>query len=382
MAPESVDVVALGPPPADPYAAAAGVWALARAASERGDRVRVLYPEGATGGSPPTGVTATPIGLSLRRPGAALEDAEFAALAGRRVAVDSTLVVRDPSGVGALGLAGRGRMRPTLVAFARGAEIARFDQERTNRPPSGFIDRLDAWRDRRALRRLERAALDEPDAVFCDTPGVAEALVTEYGLPRNRLEPTFPIVPHLPEPPTRAVARSTLGIPTDVPVVVAPTSSEGMEGSAVDRIREAFRRIRPLFPGVRLVIVGASAPSDPGVVAVASRDGPAFATGLAAADLALIAPPGPGFDPGPVFALRARVATLSTGTVVLPPPVAEAVRRSASDDAGDIASGLAELLADPAACRELASAGPERVRGYSPEQVLAQVDAVMRRRTG
>ena len=337
MAPRTVDVVAVGPPPIDPYATAATAWAIARSLAERGDRVRVLYPEGPPGLPPPPDVVGTAVPLPLRRPGAALEPAEFAALAGRRVRPDATLVVRDPSGLGPLGLSGRRSEGPIVVSFVRGLELHAFDRERTGRPPAGFADRLDTWRDRRAVRRLERAALAEPAALFSDDPELTKALTNEYGIDARLLRPTVPPVPRLPPGPPRAKARETLGIPPDVPVVAAPSASEDAEAAGISRVREAFRRIRSLFPGVRLVVAGAATPVEPGVVGVPSRDAETLALALSAADVAVVAPSRTGFDVGSVYAMHAGVATIVGAGVHFPIPPDGAVRVAASDDSGDLA---------------------------------------------
>lgn len=377
MAPRTVDLVAIGAAPTDPYSSLAGVWSMARAAAERGDRVRVLFPYGATGGPPPDGVVAEAVPFPLRRPGMALEDADFASAAGRRVRRDADLVVRDPAGIGPLGLGGPRGAHLHLVSFVRSVGIREFDRERDGTAATGFIDRIGVWRDRRAVRRLERAALLEPELLFCEAPGLADDLVAEYGIARSRLRPTTSAVPALADPPSRAEARERLGIPPDVPTVVAPVAPDAVEGPGTDRVREAFRRIRPLFPGVRLVVAGANAPSEPGVIAVPARDAGALAAALAAGDVALVVPRRRGFDPGVVFAQRAGCATIATGSAELPVAPGAAVRVPPSEDPGDIASTLAELVADPAACREMAVAGREYARRFDPRRCWEEIDAAI-----
>ena len=374
MAGRTVDLVASGPAPVDPYAPDGGIWSVARAAVERGDRVRVLYPQGGIGGAPPDGVVAEAVPFALKRPGTALEGADFAAAAGRRIRREAELVLRDPAGLGPLGIGGRRASSARLVALVRSLEVRAFEREQATAAPGGFLDRLGSWQDRRAVRRLERAALLEPDLVFCASPELVDLLATEYGIDRARLRPTTPPVPELPEGPTREAARAQLGIPPDVPAVVAPLSLEDAEAGRTEAIREAFRRIRPLFPGVRLVLAGTTAPTDPGVLSVPARTPEAFSAAIAAADVALIAPGRAGFDPGVVFAHRAAVATLATRSVVLPVPAGPSIRVAPSDDAGDVASTLAELVADPAARREMAVAGRELARRFDPSHWWEEID--------
>ncbi len=376
MAPRTVELVARGPPPLDPYAPAAGTWALARAYAERGDAVHVLYPEGPKEAEPFEGIRATAVPLPLRRPGAAIEEAEFARRAGHRLRAESELVLRDPVGIGPLGVRARAP-RARLVGLVRAVELAAFDRERAGRPGTGFVDRLDGWRDRRSLRRLERAALEEPEALFGDDPALADALEQEYQVGPPRLRAGRPPVPYLPGPPRRDAARGALGIPTDVPVVVVPAASPSAEESGIDHAREAFRRVRPFFPGARLVVVGTEAPPDPGVVSVPGRDAAAFAGALTAGDVALIVSARPGFDPGIVFAARAGCATIAYRSTVGAAPPANAVRTVGAEDPGDLASALADLVADLGAARELAERGKEFAETFGPDRVIAEIDRAL-----
>ncbi len=369
MASRTVDLVAIGPPPTDPFAPAARAWALARALVRRGDRVSVLYPEGPEGDRVPEGVTALPIAVPLRRPGTPFADAEFAGVVGRRLHREAALVLREPAGLGALGVRG-----PRLIVFAHGAEFLEFDAAAGG---GAFLDRLDRWRDRRSLHRLERAALSEAEAIFCDGPALLETLQTEYGLPRERMRVSLPPVPDLPAGPSRAEARGSLGIPPDVPAVVVPAFSDRAEENGLALAREACGRIRALFPGVRLILVGATATAEPGTVGLPRRDGSSFALAFSAADVALVIPTRTGFDPAAVFAMRAGCATIAAATVVLPAVPEGAVRVPVSADAGDVASVLAELVADPAACRELGARGRKYAQGFDPERTLAEVDAAL-----
>lgn len=378
MASRTVDLVAFGPPPVDPYEPWATAWALAAAFAARSDRVRVLHPDGPAGAEPPAGTVGIPVPLPLRRPGAAADEAGFAAAAGRRLDPNADLVVRDPVGFGSLGLDSRRATRPKVVAFVRSVELHAFDRARATLASGRLVDRLDAWRDRRTVRRLEQVALKEADVLFSDAPELSSELSQEYGVPEQRLRPAVPPVPVLAPPSSRNAARSTLGIPTDVPVVVAPTAEERAEPAGVDRACEVFRRVRPFFPGARLVVVGASAPEDPGVVSVPGRDRRTFALGLVAANVALFAGRRPGFDPVLVNAMRAGVAPASVPGVRLPIDPEGAVRYAVSDDPGDLASTLAELLADPALCREIAARGMKKAERYLPERVLQSVDAALR----
>ncbi|HTW54843.1 MAG TPA: glycosyltransferase [Thermoplasmata archaeon] len=371
MAAAAVEVLAAGPPSDDPYEPAASAWALAEGFRRRGCDVRVLYPAGPSEAAAPDGIVALRVDLPLKHPGAVAEPAEFAAAAGARLRRDAALVVRDPSGLGPLG----GR-RP-VAAVVRSLALLEFDRERSARAPNGVLERLDVWRDRRTLRRLERAALGEAERVFAEGSDLAETLATDFKVERDRLRPTRTPVEAGPPPPARAAARGAIGIPTDVSAVAVLAAASDPERSGVDRACEAFRRIRPLFPGVRLLVAGAPAPTEPGVHQVPGRDRATFARVLAAADVALFVPRSTGFDPGVVLALRQGVAAVALPTVRLPDVPDGAVRRPPNDDPGELSSAIAELVADPAARRALQEAGAPYADRFRPETVAAEIAAAV-----
>jgi hypothetical protein len=374
MAHRSVDVVTLGPSPLDPYDPAATAWALAGAYAARGDEVRVLRPEGPAAGPIPEGVASLEVSVPIRRPGAAVDQAAYAEAAGRKVGRAVDLIVRDPSGLGALGAPGRTPGSPPLVAFVRGLELQSFDRERTVAPRSGWFDRLDTWRDRRSVRRLERAALSEADLLLADDSRLPPALSQEYALPGNRVGYAVPPVPVLPQPASRDAARGALDLPRDVPVAVTPTPDDRPDGPVVAQARETFRRIRPLFPGARLIVVGTTAPADPGVISVPRRDPFSFGHALAAANVGLFAGGTTGFDPMIVAAMRAGCAVAATPSVRVPVPAEGAIQYAPTDDPGDLASTLAELFADPALTRDVASRAGAYAERYLPERLVGAID--------
>jgi len=378
----TVDVVTVGPPPLDPYEPSASAWALAAALAARGDDVRVLHLLGPDTGPVPPGVTAIPVEIPLRRPGGPVEPAEFASAAGRRLRKPLDLVLRDPLGLGSLGARRLRRGPPLVGGFARALELRAFEGERQGLSSSGFVDRLDTWRDRRSVRRLERAALDEADRVFYDAKEVAKSLTEEYGVVDRKLVALPPAVPLLPPLPTRESSRHDLRIPSDVPVVVAPAAFEAPASSGVDRVLEAFRRVRPFFPGVRLVLCGAPAPSDPGVIVLPARRADTLADALASADVAVFARRVPGFDPGVVLAARAAVPPIVLPSARLAVEPAGGVRVAASDDPGDLASALAELLADPVVRKEVGQAAARFAQAFLPERVAAALNEALSPKAG
>jgi len=375
MTSRTVDVIASGPPSSDPYDPAQPAWALAAALAQQGDQVSVLHP-GANDGTPaPAGTTGVPVALPVRRPGAAVEGADYARAAAKKVRAGTDVVLRDPAGLGRLGLSrARGR-GPIVAAFVRAIEVDTFERERGGHAPAGFRDRLDTWIDRRSVRRLEEAALREADRLFYDAAGLPAELLQRYGIPERRFHAALPPVAAVPMPMTRDEARASFRVPADVPVVVAPAPFEQPEPSGTDRAREAFRRVRSFFPGARLIVVGTSAPNEPGVTFATERDAGTLGRALAAADVAVFDRRLPGFDPGVVLALRAGRAVIVGPNVRLPVEPGAALRTVPSDDPGDFASVLAEVLADPAIRRALSAEGTRYAGAFDPVRVAEVVTA-------
>jgi hypothetical protein len=373
MSSRTVDVLAAGPPPSDPYDPAASAWALAGAMAARGDQVTVLHPAGTPGVAPPKGTNAVAIDLSLRRPGAAVEGAEFTTAAAKRIRKNADLILRDPAGLGRLGMHRGSAGSPVVAVFVRGIELDSFDRERPAGSKAGFRDRLDTWRDRRAVRRLEEASLREADRLFYDTVLLPTTLLREYDIPERRFRAALPPVPVLPDAPTRGEARASFRIPLDVPVLVAPAAFEQPEPSGIDRAREAFRRVRSFFPGARMIVAGAPSPPEPGVAVAPERDSATLARALAAADVAIFDRRVPGFDPGVILALRAARCVIVGPAVSLPVDPGAAVRKATSEDPGELASILAELLADPAARRTLATGAELYAAPFDPARVAEVV---------
>ncbi len=374
MAGSSIDLIAPGPAPADPYEPAASAWALARGLSARGHAVRVVHPAAASEAPAPDGIEVVTFPSVSRHVGYVRGDAELALAARRHLRPGVDVVIRDPLRPGALGVGG-GHRAPAVIALVRGVELEAFDQPGAPVPGRGLRARLDRWRDRSTLRKLELAAVSEARRVFCETSELAARLREEYGVAPERLGELRRAVGYPATMPTRAAARGAVGIPLDDPLVVAVAPSSDPADPGLARVREAFARLRPIFAGARLVLAGAAAPAGNGITVRPARDTDSLATAVAAADLAVFLGGTPSFDPGVALALRAGVAVLTSPRVRLPPGTEAAVRRLSSDDTGELSSAFAELLADPAARRELARGAAEQASLFAPEQVAADLEA-------
>ncbi len=373
----SIELLAAGPCPADPYDPTSAPWALAAGIAAWGDRVRVLHPPGPVPGTPPSGVEELVVDLPLRRPGAAVEEAAFAEAAARRLRPDAQIVVRDPLGLGRL-RPGKRRDDLTVVGIVRGVERLTLDRNASERRSGGFLGRVDLWRDRRAVGRLEAEAIDEAERLFYADPDLPEILKREYGVDPRRLSEA-PTAVLGGERPSRAAARAALRLPLDVLVVAAPLASDDPAAPEAKAAREAFRRARSLFAGVRLVAVGAPSPgAEPGSTWDADRSVAAYERALAAADIAIVAPERPGFDPGAALALRAGCPLLASPHLRLPGAPDGAVRLAATPEPADLAAALAELLADPEQRRHLREAGTRFGERFEPERVAAVVTAERR----
>lgn len=368
MARRTIDVVAAGPPSSDLYDPAASAWALAEGFAARGDSVQVAYP-GREGDAPaPPGVTAVPFPAVTGHVGTFLGEAELAKEAGRRLRPTAEVVVRDPAGVGALGHhAGR---RPVVV-FVRSLVDdedgpAGRSPASTGRPPLG-------WAERRKARRLQRAALAEATTVCCATTVQRDRLRDDYGVRPERLRLAPLAVRTGASPPSREAARRLLAVPDDVPLAVVLPTPEPAGPELLAPALEAFQRTRLIFPGARLVVVGAPEAKGASVVLRPERTLEAVAAAVAAADAAVALGRGHAVDPGLVLSLRAGVATVAPPEVDLGGLGDGAIRRVPTSDAGEVASALAELFADPALRRELGERARDLASPFDPSRLIERL---------
>jgi glycosyltransferase involved in cell wall biosynthesis len=178
-------------------------------------------------------------------------------------------------------------------------------------------------------------------------------------------------VPPSAPAPGREPARRAVGVPDDVGVVAVLPSPDGTGPPAA--VLEAFQRARVIFTGARLVLIGAPAAPPGGTVALPGRDGGTIANALAAADVAVATGHPSGFDPGVVLALRAGLPTVVPTAAA--DPAGPALRGVDPGDAGELASVLADLLADPAERRTLGDSARKYAERFDPARLAAELEA-------
>ena len=372
MAARSVDIVASGPPSSDLYDPAAPAWALATGLAARGHSVQVIFPGPADTRPPAEGVTVAPFSPVTPHLGTPAGDAELTRAAVHHLRPQAEAIVRDPSGLGAIGLR-RGR-RP-VVSFVRSLSIDQAAGGSDSPAPGGLAGKLAFWGARRGARRLERDSLLEASAICCETVPQRDRLVQDYRVAPERVRVAPPAVARGPAVPTREAARRKLSVPDDVLLAILLPPVDPAAGAAANPALEAFRRTRPIFPGARLGVVGLPGVTGPGVLAVPSRDADAVAVAAAAADVAVSFAPGTSLDPGLVVALRAGVPSVVAASLDLGAGAESAVRRAPTTDSAELASVLAELFADPEVRRTMAESARSFAQRFEPEHLAAELEA-------
>jgi glycosyltransferase involved in cell wall biosynthesis len=357
-----------------------GVWALGSALAGRGHTVRVLYPSstlesppGPVGGVRPVpvpvvGVPRRPFGrdIVIGRNASALVDPAADLLLGndeKAGAIDAALT--RPGG------------RPLFAMSVHDVALHTFDTLRPLEPDRGWRQRVGNFLDRRTLRSLEGRALRRARAVLVGSDLNRRLLTKYYQLPPSRVH----LLPHgVPDPidvGTRAAARAALHVPLDVPLVAFIGRTPARQG--LPTALEAFRRIRAFFPGARLAVVGSSTAAEPGVLSLGPVDEETKARVLRAADVFLFPARYEGFGLAPREAMRYGVPTIVSAHVPLEGIAApQAVRIVATDEPGDYASELAELLADPALARAVGEAGRRAADEFSYGRMADRFEEIFR----
>ena len=350
-----IDFVATAPPAETSSGLSRAVWELAAGLQSRGHSVRVLYPAERPMKLPPfRGVepVAIPFLGQSRRPFG--RDIEIARNASDVLRRNADIVVGSDEKAGALKLP-HGR-RPVFGMFFFDVALHTFDTLRPLEPDRGLRQRVGNWLDRGTLKRLERAAAGRASVILVGAALNRELLQRYYHIDPKRVA-VLPLgVPDPMEGTDRAAARRQFKIPLDVPTVLFVGRTPERQG--LPAALESFRRVRVFFPGARMIVVGCQAPNEPGVLSLGLVDELTKANAYRAADLFLFPTRYEGFGLAPREAMRYGLPVITSSHVPLdgahPPNDVRVVR---SDDPGDYASELAELLADPALRRQVGEAG-------------------------
>jgi glycosyltransferase involved in cell wall biosynthesis len=369
MAGWAIDFVATAPPEDSRSGLSRVVWDLSSALAARGHAPRVLYPSEPFHLRPPyRGVECVPVPVvKVKREPYGRERAIARAASALLDPASELIVANDEKG-GVLDLPrGRHGRRPLFAMFVHDVQQhhLRTMQALPGRP-AGLRGRLGAWLDRRTIERLERTALERAVAILVSSRENERLLRELYAIPPNRIHPITLPVPMVVPVGTREQCRQDLRIPPDVPVVAF--IGQNPERQGLPLALESFRRVRALFAGVRLLVVGSVGKSEPGVMYLGVVDEETKARALRAADVFLCPARYEGFGLAPREAMRAGLATIVSAHVPFEDAEGEVVRVVAEDSAPAFASELAALLADPEGRRALGERGRLYAERFTPER--------------
>lgn len=376
MAGWRVDFLATAAPDDPTSGLSRTVWELGRALAERGHSVRVLYPSDGRPAPPgPTGVEAVSVPVVGVSRGPFGRDIAVGKAASSLLRPDADVVVGNDEKAGALDTPGTTSRRAAFGMFFHDVALHTFDTLRPLEANRGVRQRVGNWLDRRALQRLEQAALDRADVVIVASEANRALLARYYSVSKQRVA-LLPLgVPAPLEVGTKVEARAVLHIPADVPVVAFVGKTPDRQG--LDLALEAFRRVRVFFPGARFLVVGSSPKTEPGVNGLGVVDEPTKARVYRAADVFVFPARYEGFGLAPREAMRYGLATVVSAHVPLDGATApDDVRVVTDDDPGTYASELAELLADPATRRELGRRGQVYADTLSYEKMAERFETL------
>ncbi len=360
-----IDFLATAPPQDTTSGLSRAVWSLAAALVARGHSARVLFPSSNLAvRADVQGVTAIPVPDpgDRRRPFG--RDLAIGRDASDLIDPGVDVIVGNDEKAGALEWRTRPDGRPVFAMILHDVALHTFDTLRPHDPPGGLRQKVGNWLDRRALQKLEGNALSRARVILIPSEMNRELLRAKYGIADARVQ----LMPHgVPDPidaGTAAEARLALKVPADVPVL--SFIGRNPERQGLPTALAAFRKVRALFPGARLLVVGSPAPSESGVVGLGVVDELTKARVLRASHLFVFPARYEGFGLAPREAMRYGVPAIVSRHVPLEGiDPKSAVRIVDSDDPADYAAEIAGLLADPAKCRAMGEAGRRYADAFS-----------------
>lgn len=352
-----IDFLATAPPQDTTSGLSRAIWSLAAALVARGHATRVLFPSPNLAARPDVnGVTAIPVPDPGERRRPFGRDIAIGRDASDLIDPEADVIVGNDEKAGALEWRTRANGRPVFAMIVHDVALHTFDTLRPLEPARGLRQSVGNWLDRRALNRIEARALRRARILLVPSEMNRDLLRTKYGISDPRVQ----LMPHGVADPidagSRAESRLALKVPPDAPMISFVGRTPERQGLPI--ALETFRRIRALFPGARLLVVGSELPSEPGVTALGVVDELTKARVLRASDVFLFPARYEGFGLAPREAMRYGVPAVVSSHVPLEgiDPKA-AVRIVGGDDPGDYAAELAGLLADPAMRRSVGEAG-------------------------
>ncbi|HEV2166611.1 MAG TPA: glycosyltransferase family 4 protein [Thermoplasmata archaeon] len=369
-----IDLLATAAPQDSTSGVSRGIWELGAALVARGHAVRVLFPSSNLQARPDVkGVTAIPVPDPGPGRSPTARDLAIGRNASDLLDPGVDVIVGNDEKAGALEWVRRAGGRPVFAMMVHDVALHTFDAMRPPEARAGLRAKLSTWSARRALRRLELSAISRARVIFVPTELNHELLRRHYGVsgPRVHLLPNGVADPI--DAGSREEARLALKVPADVPLVSFIGRTPERQGLAT--ALSAFQRVRVFFPGARFVVVGSTAPSEPGVLSLGVVDELTKARVLRASDVFLFPARYEGFGLAPREAMRYGVATVVSRHVPLEGvDPKRSVRVVPSDDPAEYASELAELLADPRLRRSVGEAGQAYADRFSYARMADQFE--------
>jgi glycosyltransferase involved in cell wall biosynthesis len=248
-----------------------------------------------------------------------------------------------------------------------------------------------AWPQRWHLRLLVPRAVARAARVIADSEHARADLIARFGLAPERVRavPLGVGAAYLAEVPPGAVGalRAAHGLGPRLIACVGTVQPR----KHVDRVVEAFVRVRAWEAGWELVVAGRRRPGyappwltalPPGARWLGPLDDPALRALYAAAEIAVSASDYEGFGLTVCEAMASGCAVVAVGTTSIPEVVADAGVLVARSDVDLLAGALTRLIAEPAARAALGARGRVRARSFTWDETARRTRSVYEEAVG